>query len=188
MEWVNTSPLVRTYTLNEFWKLPEPPDYSKVELIAGVLYLTSRPDLSHSNLVSRLVQMLITHLRQMCDKGILYLPRAGIMGRNTWLEPDFFYVSVNTELSIDSDYHTTADLVVEVISAESAIYDRHTKSDTYAALKVKELWLVDELSSTIEIRVLEDDMYKSNVFDRDHGLRSTVFPKLEFRVGEVFAH
>ena len=37
---VNTSPLVKTYTLEEFWELPEPPDRSKLELIAGVLYLT----------------------------------------------------------------------------------------------------------------------------------------------------
>jgi hypothetical protein len=40
MVWVNTSPLVKTYTLEEFWELPEPPDHLKVELIAGVLYLT----------------------------------------------------------------------------------------------------------------------------------------------------
>jgi hypothetical protein len=37
MVWVNTSPLVKTYTLEEFWALPEPPDHSKLELIAGVL-------------------------------------------------------------------------------------------------------------------------------------------------------
>lgn len=40
MAWVNTSPLVKTYTLEEFWELPEPPDHSKLELIAGVLYMT----------------------------------------------------------------------------------------------------------------------------------------------------
>jgi len=37
MAWVNTSPLVKTYTLDEFWALPDPPDRSKLELIAGVL-------------------------------------------------------------------------------------------------------------------------------------------------------
>lgn len=41
MVWVNTSPLVKTYTLEEFWALPEPPDHSKLELIAGVLYMTA---------------------------------------------------------------------------------------------------------------------------------------------------
>src|SRR4026209_424725 len=97
MEWINTSPLVKTYTLDEFWELPEPPDYSKVELIAGVLYLTPRPDLSHGKLVSSLVRILLAHLQQTRDKGMLYFPRAGIRGKHTWLEPDFFYVSLNTE-------------------------------------------------------------------------------------------
>ena len=46
MAWVNTSPLVKTFTLEEFWKLPEPPDRSKVELIAGVLYIT--PEVSRT--------------------------------------------------------------------------------------------------------------------------------------------
>lgn len=53
MAWVNTSPLVKTYTLDEFWRLPEPPDRSKLELIAGVLYVTPPPDWPHDRLVAR---------------------------------------------------------------------------------------------------------------------------------------
>jgi hypothetical protein len=41
---INTSPLVKTYTLDEFWQLPDPPDRSKLELIAGVLYMTRLPN------------------------------------------------------------------------------------------------------------------------------------------------
>jgi Uma2 family endonuclease len=39
---INTSPLSKTYTLEEFWQLSDPPDRSKLELIAGVLYATPR--------------------------------------------------------------------------------------------------------------------------------------------------
>jgi Uma2 family endonuclease len=85
-----------------------------------------------------------------------------------------------------SKYHTSADLVVEVVSYESAIYDRNTKADTYGALGVKELWLVDEFSGLIEVRVLKDEGYESSVFDREERLRSTVLPQLEFKVNEVF--
>ena len=186
MEWVNTSPLVRTYTLQEFWELPEPPDYAKVELIAGVLYVTPRPDVSHGNVVSRLVGVLIDHLGQKRDKGMLYVPRAGIIGKNTWLEPDFFYVSATTEARLTGEYHTNADLVVEVTCAESSVYDRNTKSDTYAALGVKELWLVDESSGTIEIRVLKDNSYKSHLFDQDHQMKSVAFPDLKLKVRNAF--
>ncbi|HJP93445.1 MAG TPA: Uma2 family endonuclease [Pyrinomonadaceae bacterium] len=85
------------------------------------------------------------------------------------------------------NYRTTADLVIEIISPGSAIYDRNTKADTYAALGVKELWLVDESSGIIEMRVLEGERYApSVVLERDDHLRSVVLPGFEIRVGSVF--
>ena len=79
MAWVSTSPLVRTYTLEEFWELPEPPDHSKLELIAGVLYMTPPPAQVHHNVVSRLLRLLAHYLTQRGDQGNLYVPRAGII-------------------------------------------------------------------------------------------------------------
>src|SRR5437867_12530504 len=38
---ITTSPLVKTYTLQEFWDLPDPSDHSKLELNKGVLYIGS---------------------------------------------------------------------------------------------------------------------------------------------------
>src|SRR6267142_4198930 len=98
MSWVNTSPLVKTYTLQEFWELPEPHDHSKLELIAGVLYMTHPPGYTHDNAVSRLIRLLSEFLIKSYDKGTLYVPRAAIwISRNTYLEPDLFYVSEETE-------------------------------------------------------------------------------------------
>ena len=78
MVWVNTSPLVKTYTLEEFWALPEPPDHSKLELIAGVLYMTPPPGYTHDNAVSRLIRLLSEHLIKSGNTGTLYVPRAAI--------------------------------------------------------------------------------------------------------------
>ena len=188
MAWVNTSPLVKTYTLEEFWELPEPPDHSKVELIAGVLYMTPPPGLPHSNAVSRLSSLLHDYLTKRADKGRLYFPRTGIWTRpNTWLEPDLFYLSAETRALLDPNYLTTADLVIEVISPGSAIYDRNTKADTYGALGVKELWLVDEWSGMIEIRVLEGDRYASRAtLSIDDRLTSTVLAGFDCAVRDVF--
>ena len=191
MAWVSTSPLIKTYTLEEFWELPEPPDHSKLELIAGVLYMTPPPGYLHSNATSQLNRILIDYLLKIDDKGVVYLPRAGIVrGPNSWLEPDLFYVAAETKAFVDArypQYLSTADLVIEVISPSSAIYDRNTKADTYAALGVKELWLVDEAAGIIELRTLDGDRYGSSVvFERDDKLKSKVLKGLEFRVGSVF--
>jgi Uma2 family endonuclease len=152
---ITTSPLVKTYTLEEFWELPDPPDHSKLELIAGVLYMTPPPGNTHDSTVMRLNRLITEYLIKTKDPGDLYVPRAAIWTtERTYLEPDLFYLSAETRESFAAERRTTADLVIEVFSPGSAIYDRHTKADTYAALGVRELWLVDEVEKTIEVRRL----------------------------------
>jgi len=188
MAWVNTSPLVKTYTLDEFWQLPDPPDRAKLELIAGVLYMTPPPDYTHDNKVSRLNRQLTAHLLEVGDKGTLYLPRAAIWtGPNTYLEPDLFYVSADVEATMDPAHRKTADLVIEVVSPGSAIYDRNTKADTYWALGVKELWLVDEVTRTIEVRHRGQERFEiAGIFKPGDRLVSGVLPGLQLDVSLIF--
>jgi Uma2 family endonuclease len=189
MTWVNTSPLVKTYTLEEFWELPEPPDHSKLELIAGVLYMTPPPGSKHDTAVSRLIRLLSEFLITSKDTGTLYVPRAAIWtSRSTYLEPDLFYVSQETEAQFEEKHRTTADLVIEVISPGSAIYDRNTKADTYAALNVTELWLVDEVAETLEVRNQNEGCcMATRVLSEDDVISSAVLPLLSFRVKEIFS-
>jgi Uma2 family endonuclease len=57
---ITTSPLVKTYTLQEFWNLPEPADRVKLELIKGVLYMSPPPGEIHDEIcaapLSRILQ------------------------------------------------------------------------------------------------------------------------------------
>jgi Uma2 family endonuclease len=180
---VSTSPLVKTYTLEEFWELPDPPDRSKLELIAGVLYMTPPPGYLHDDIVTRLIRLLTLELVRIGNPGKLRVPRAAIWtSARTYLEPDLFYVSAETESQLDREQRTTADLVIEVISPGSAIYDRNTKADTYAALGVKELWLVDDVEENVEVRTLTDE----RVFAKGEVLKSVVLPRLTIAVTRIF--
>ena len=186
---INTSPLVKTYTLEEFWELPDPPDRSKLELIAGVLYMSPPPEYTHDDVVTRLADALFAHIRETGDKGKLRLPRAAIWtSARTYLEPDLFYVSAELEARLDPKRRTTADLVVEVISPGSAIYDRNTKADTYGALGVRELWLVDETARTVEVRRQAGGFFdEGRTFEGAEQLESAVFPGLVLRAEQLFA-
>jgi len=189
MVWVNTSPLVKTYTLEEFWELPEPPDRSKLELIAGVLYMTPPPGYPHDCAVKRLNRLLTAYLIESKDQGSLYVPRAAIWtSKNTYLEPDLFYVSAETESRLDPEHRTTADLVIDVTSPGSSIYDRNTKADTYAALGVKEIWLVDEVAERVEIRnQTEVGFGAGKLFDKGEQLESQVLSSIKTNVQQIFA-
>ncbi|MDQ3917076.1 MAG: Uma2 family endonuclease, partial [Acidobacteriota bacterium] len=183
------SPLVKTYTLEEFWQLPDPPDRSKLELIAGVLYISPPPGYTHDYVVKRLIRLLPLHLAEIGDKGGLYAPRAAIWtSERTYLEPDLFYVSAELEARLDPERRTTADLVIEVISPGSAIYDRNTKAETYGALGVGELWLVDETAQTVEVRRQTGEGFDDGkMFSRGEQIESTVFPALKLSVEQLFA-
>jgi len=184
-----TSPLVKTYTLEEFWQLPDPPDRSKLELIAGVLYMTPPPEYTHDDVVSKLLRWLTTHLIETGDKGTLFVPRAAIWtSARTYLEPDLFYVSAELAARLDPKRRDTADFVAEVVSPGSAMYDRTAKADTYAALGVRELWLIDEAEQTVEVRRQAGGgtFDEGRTFGRGEFVESTVFPSLRLPVEQLF--
>jgi Uma2 family endonuclease len=188
MTRINTSPLVKTYSLEEFWQLPDPPDRSKLELIAGVVYMTPPPEYTHDDVVTRLVRLLTLHLEATGDEGRLHVPRAAIWtSARTYLEPDLFYVSAELRAQLPPKRRDTADLVVEVISPGSAIYDRNTKAETYGALGVRELWLVDETAQTVEVRRQTGGGFdECHTFQRGETINSAVFPHLRLDVEQLF--
>ena len=145
------SPLLRHYTLDEFWELPEPPDRWHYDLIGGVLYMVPPPDPPHGDLDSRLNEWLVLFLSANGTPGRVYHPREAIYIDSTSVEPDMMYVS--SELaSRMGPRRTSADIVFEYLSKSTAVYDRTTKADTYLALGVRELWLIDPTSRIIEVR------------------------------------
>lgn len=179
----------KTYTLEEFWQLPDPPDRSKLELIDGVLYMSPPPAETHDDVVARLADILSEHRRAEGLTGKVYFPRAAIWtSARTHLEPDLFYVSAELAARQEPGHRDSADLVVEVISPGSAVYDRNMKADAYAALGVRELWLIDETEKTVEVRrqVAGGGFFdEGRTFGRGDSVESDIFPALRLPVEQL---
>jgi len=149
---VNFSPLLHRYTLEEFWELPDPDDRSHYELIGGHLFMVPPPDPPHGSIDARLVKSLVLHLAANDIEGEVHHPREPIYKDiDTYLEPDMMYVSQELKEKMVKK-RTSADIVFEYVSRSNAVYDRTTKADTYLALGVRELWLIDPATVTIEVR------------------------------------
>ena len=183
---VTTSSLVKTYTLQEFWELPEPPDGSRLELIKGVLYMTPPPDYPHNQNAADLHDQLGEALKKCGYHGQIFFPRTAIwIDDDTYLEPDLIYLSDELKAQMDPRHWTRADIVVEIMSAKTAIYDRRTKSDTYPAMGVREMWLVDTDKKEIEVRSFEAG--KTAVLKLGDVLRSEVLPKIGIPLAALFS-
>ncbi len=79
-----------------------------------------------------------------------------------------------------------------IVSPSTAIYDRNTKADAYAALGVRELWPVDPDSEKIEVRHLKRGTKggkgcygASKVFHRGEHVESQVLPRFTPAVTEI---
>jgi Uma2 family endonuclease len=148
---INFSPFHR-YTLEEFWELPDPGDLSHYELIGGVLYMVPPPEEPHGSIDARLNKSLMRLLLAADLSGDVHHPRESIYRDDgTYLEPDMMYVSDELKSRMGKK-RTSADIVFEYVSRSNATYDFTTKADTYLALGVRELWLIDPFTVTIEIR------------------------------------
>lgn len=101
-----------------------------------------------------------------------------------------FYVSESLRAQMGSQ-HTSADIVFEVMTRSTYIYDRTTKADTYLALGVRELWLVDPYSATIEVRLAnevgEKRVWKIITYSRGQQAKSRVLEGFEVSVSDLFA-
>jgi Uma2 family endonuclease len=94
------------------------------------------------------------------------------------------YLSAALEAKMDPRHWTHADVVVEVISPSNANYDRRTKADTYRAMGVREMWLIDNENKEVEIRSFESD--KSATFKLSDNLHSIVLPKIRIPIHDLF--
>src|SRR5882724_5002647 len=88
------SPLLRHYTLEDFWNLPELQDRSHYELIGGSLFMVPPPHPPHGNIDARLAASLHNHLGGNNIAGQVHHPREAIYvdtSAGTYLEPDMMY-------------------------------------------------------------------------------------------------
>ena len=185
---IHFSPLQRSYTMEEFWALPERSDHSHYNLIGGYLFIVPPPEWPHGNVVSDTSRLLTTFLIATDNNGFHYFPPEPIYQREnlTYLEPDLFFVSESLGARMGPQ-HTSADIVFEVITPSTNIYDRTTKADTYLVLGVRELWLIDPSSATIELRHPNEQVWEINEYSRSQQVKSRVLEGFEVSVNDLFA-
>ena len=151
------------------------------------------PNPPHGDVASRMLDMLMKFRFKNEIKGNVYFPREPIYIRaegSTYLEPDLMFVSQELHEKM-GDKRTSADIVFEFMSRSTNIYDQTIKADTYLALGVRELWLVDPWNAIIEVRYASKKgeilVWKAIKYSRGHVAKSRVLEGYEVSVDELFA-
>lgn len=151
------------------------------------------PNPPHGDVASRVNRFLMRFLIDNNIEGDVYIPYEPIYIRTkyaTYLEPDLIYISRELRKKMRKQF-TSADIVFEFSSRRTMIYDHTTKADTYLALGVRELWLVNPFSATIEVRhagkIGEKLVWHISRYSRSQQAQSRVLEGFEVSVTELFA-
>jgi Uma2 family endonuclease len=112
----------------------------------------------------------------------------GEPGEEQIVQPDILFVSKSRQRIIHEDEIRGApDLVVEILSPSTEEKDRVFKRRLYAKYGVKECWLADPDSQTIEVLALGKRGYeRAGLYEKDQTLESPLLPGLYISLSEVF--
>lgn len=130
----------------------------KTELIDGKIFMMSpRPRVEHATVCTNIASEFRSYLkgktcRAFCDGVDVFLDE------NNRFIPDTMIVC-NPDIIKHDGIHGAPDLVVEVLSKTTAKNDRSKKKYTYAKYGVKEYWIVDTWSKSVEVYYNQDSWF-----------------------------
>lgn len=159
------------------------------EIVQGVLVMAPSPEDIHQDVILEIAaylreQIKLTHL------GRLFVAPFDVMlTPKDVFQPDVLVVlNKHLERVQRKCVMGAPDLVVEVISPNSKLYDRVNKHTAYEQAGVPEYWLVDPHKRCIELFALESRKYRSlGIFEGEQALPSRVVPQMTISVAHFFA-
>lgn len=161
----------------------------RYEIINGVLHMAPAPGAPHQSAQRWFLHYLTVHV-QLAGRGEVFgTPFDVELAPNFVVQPDVLVI-LNDNLNIltPSRVIGAPDLVIEVASPGTSGYDRREKQDAYAQAGVREYWIADPATKTIELLQLQDNRYRLvGVFQNGAILPSTVVPNMPVRVEQFFA-
>ncbi|HUQ86456.1 MAG TPA: Uma2 family endonuclease [Vicinamibacterales bacterium] len=153
------------------------------ELIYGTLRVEESPHFRHQNLLLELAVLMRVFVGQHKLGVVCIAPQDVILdpARALILQPDLMFISKQRAHIISDHIWGAPDLVVEVMSPHPRIGKLDERIRYFAQHKVKECWLVHQLSREIEVlRLQEHGEGHRRTFRGVQAIESSVLP--EFRI------
>ncbi len=166
-----------------------PDDGQRHEILNGVLYMVPPPGMAHQK-ANNWFQYYLTAVVQITGRGEVFGPPFEVqLAPNIAVQPDVVVVlSEHQDRITPRGVVGAPDLVIEIASPSTAIYDRNQKLRAYEAAGVPEYWIADPLGATVELLLLHGGAYQSQgVFAGAALLSARVVPGLGVEVAQFFA-
>ncbi|MDX1992383.1 MAG: Uma2 family endonuclease [bacterium] len=167
-----------------------PDDGNRYEIIDGVLYMSTAPSFFHQWIIRRLDHHVGFPAEQQGLGFAAVAPVGLFMPGAQPVQPDFVFVRMeNRDIIRDRRIYGVPDLIVEVISPGSEVYDREDKLKAYAMAGVPEYGLVDPRSRTLTHHRLHQpgQYHPPTVYSEGDRVTFACLPALSFAQADLFA-
>jgi Uma2 family endonuclease len=153
-------PVGGRWTIADYEGLPD--DGLRYELINGELRMTPAPNLAHQTSSLRIVHHLYILIEHSGLGRVFAAPVDVELGPATIVQPDIVVVLHGSAARLSEQRIIgPPDLIVEITSPSTASYDRREKRDLYANVGVREYWIADPASRSVELLSLDGASYRA---------------------------
>ena len=137
------------FTVKDYMSMPAGERY---QLLDGEMILAPSPNIRHQTIVIQLAIELCSFVYANSLGRVWSAPLDVVLSNHDVAQPDILFVS-NSRSSIvtEANIQGAPDLVVEILSPGTATYDRGYKQALYSRHGVREYWLVDPDTETVEV-------------------------------------
>ena len=162
----------------------------RAELLDGEIMMMAPPSRVHQGIITQLMLQIGNYLQGKKCKiypapfAVRLFPRKD-HSDDVVFEPDIVVVC-DTEKLDEKGCNGPPDLVIEIISPSSAKYDRVYKFRKYQKAGVREYWIVDPETKSVQVCILENDRYVMTVYDETEKALVSVLDGCEIDLQAVF--
>ncbi|HWY86167.1 MAG TPA: Uma2 family endonuclease [Gemmataceae bacterium] len=160
------------------------------ELARGIISVSEVPGLPHPLVVDAVRRQLFRYQEDF--EGEVYVV-LGTMECKLLVEdfeserhPDLAVYKTKPLREADLWYHWTPEIVVEVVSTDSARRDYVEKKEEYLALGIKEYWIVDSAKQQMTVLRRTRGKWSERVLNASDSLETKLLPGFRLDCGKIF--
>jgi Uma2 family endonuclease len=183
------NPRVR-FTYEDYQTLPESM-IGHYELLDGDIVLVPSPTTAHQRISRNLEYLLMQFIRRHGLGELFYAPCDVVLGQGKErevVEPDLLFITRHRRHIItDKEIQGAPDLVVEILSPGTEARDRGYKKVLYGRYGVREYWIIDPQTQSLEVYTLDEEgLVLQKTYGDAQTIESGLFPGMSIELAEVF--
>ena len=171
------------YTIDYIYSLPEG---ERAELIDGVIYNMAPPNRIHQELVSQFTKVIGQYIdKNNGDCEVYPAPFAVFLNADdkNYVEPDISVICDKDKLN-DKGCNGAPDWIIEIISPSTKRIDYSIKFLKYRTAGVREYWIVNPLTNTVNVFDFEKDE-QSDQYSFEDDIEVCIYDDLIINVSEL---